>query len=185
MNWLFGYGSLLPAGAGDQVRACALVGWQRSWGVAMDNGVDLPGYKHYLAPDGTRPAVYVAFLDVARRSGAQTNGVVMPVDGDELPELDARERNYERVEVTGELDCPVDGRVWTYAGTAEARERAGRGRKEGGLVVARAYRERVRAGFARIDGLERFEATTLAAPPVRELEVVSDAPVASPRAAGG
>ena len=35
----------------------------------MDNTRDLPGYKYYVAPDGTRPAVFVAFLDVAAGRG--------------------------------------------------------------------------------------------------------------------
>ena len=52
VSWLFGYGSLVPAG---EARPCHLTGWQRSWGVAMDNTVDLPGYKHFVTPEGERP----------------------------------------------------------------------------------------------------------------------------------
>jgi hypothetical protein len=148
----------------------------------MDNSVDLPGYKHYRAPDGTRPAVMVAFLDVAPQAGALTNGVAIPVASDELPGLDARERNYERIEVTGHIEPALDGRVWTYVGLAAARERALRGAREHRLVVARAYQERVLAGFERLGQRAEFEAGTPAGPPLADLAVVTDTAPAAPRA---
>src|ERR1039458_5613298 len=113
MEWIFGYGSLLPAGLlelPEDVVPCTLLGWERTWGVAMDNTVDLPGYKHYLTVNGERPAVMVAFLDIAPADGASTNGIALRADAEELPGLDARERNYRRVEVTGQLDRHLDGR---------------------------------------------------------------------------
>ena len=67
----------------------------------MDNSVDLPGYKHYVDPDGDRPDLMVCYLDIAERDGAVVNGVALRVGADELPALDERERNYERREVTG------------------------------------------------------------------------------------
>ena len=55
----------LPSGC--PVACCAAGG--ACWGVAMDNRVDVPGYKPYrLRADGSRPAVFVAFLDIVRRS---------------------------------------------------------------------------------------------------------------------
>jgi cation transport regulator ChaC len=44
--WVFGYGSLLPAGVAALPAGavpCRLRGWRRTWGVAMDNARDLPG----------------------------------------------------------------------------------------------------------------------------------------------
>ena len=73
----------------------------------MDNTRDLPGYKYYVAPDGTRPAVFVAFLDVAPAAGASVGGVCSPVDATLLAELDARERNYERRDVTALVADPA------------------------------------------------------------------------------
>ena len=43
MARVFGYGSLVADGA----QPCELRGFRRFWGVAMDNRVDLPGYKHF------------------------------------------------------------------------------------------------------------------------------------------
>ena len=187
MDWLFAYGSLLPAG-GDRLPDGAvpahLVGWRRSWAVAMDNSVDLPGYKHYVGADGVRPAVMVCYLDIAERPGAVVNGLALAVGSDELPALDARERNYERCEVTGQLDVALGGRVWAYSGRRAGRARAERGRRERRLAVASSYHERVMAGFDLLDGRERFEelTETLDAP-LAELTVVHQAPVAEPRSA--
>jgi hypothetical protein len=185
VNWLFAYGSLLGTvlpEVPDGVVACSLVGWQRTWGVAMDNSVHLPAYKHYLLPDGTRPAVMVAFLDVTRAPNARTNGLVVPVQPAELPGLDARERNYERVAVTGELDRDLEGCVWTYRGLAAARERAERGKAEQRLFVARAYRDGVLEAFARLGQRPLFETSTAACPPVLDLEVVYAVAPPSPHA---
>ena len=133
MDWLFAYGSLLPAGASalpDGAVPAHLVGWRRSWAVAMDNSVDLAGYKHYVTADGRRPKVMVSYLDIAEHPGAVVNGVALAIGADELPGLDARERNYERRDVTRELDVSLDGRVWAYTGTRDGRIRAARGRRE-------------------------------------------------------
>jgi hypothetical protein len=102
-QYVFGYGSLAAApgttiaGGGQLAR---LHGHRRRWGVAMDNGRDLPGYKWYrLRATGERPRAFVAFLDVVPGDGA-VNGLCLPVDATALRRLDARERNYDRVEVT-------------------------------------------------------------------------------------
>jgi cation transport regulator ChaC len=186
-NWVFAYGSLLPAGATAlprEARPCRLTGWQRSWGVAMDNRVDVPGYKHFVAPDGERPALMVAFLDIAPRSGATVNGAALPVCEDELPGLDERERNYGRVEVTEAIDADLAGRVWAYVGLDAARERLARGRREGRLAIASSYYDRVLAGFDLLDQRAPFERLTSPMPAaVADLEIVLAAPRATPRSA--
>lgn len=132
-NFVFGYGSLVPENpdAGRHV----LPGWRRSWGVAMDNAVTTPGYKFYRAPDGSRPEVFVAFLDIEPDPDASVTGVCFPAD---LRRLDRREHNYERVEVTDRLADPP-GRVWAYTGLAASRERFRVGRAEGRAVIVAAY----------------------------------------------
>jgi Gamma-glutamyl cyclotransferase, AIG2-like len=106
----------------------------------MDNARDLPGYKYYVDPHtGERPAIYVAFLDIAEDPGASTDGVVFPVDADRLARLDARERNYRRVEV--EVDPPTGGATYAYVGTPDARARFEAGRRGKSVFVARAYLE--------------------------------------------
>lgn len=113
----------------------------------MDNSVDLPGYKYYVDPEtGERPALKVAFLDLAPDPHSQVSGVVFELDDKRLAELDARERNYSRQEVV--VDPPTRGPTYAYIGTEEARRRF----RTGPTVVARAYFELVQSGFERLGG---------------------------------
>jgi gamma-glutamylcyclotransferase (GGCT)/AIG2-like uncharacterized protein YtfP len=170
MALVFGYGSLVP----DAVRPAILPGWRRGWGVAMDNSVEIPGYKHFEDPvTGERPGLFIAFVDVEPAATGAVNGALVEVADDALAALDARERNYERRRVDTDA-----GPAWIYVGTADARARLARGRQEGRCAVAGEYLERVRAGFGRLGTgeLERFEATTGPLPgPVRRLVVVPHA----------
>src|SRR3954467_12850461 len=108
-EYVFGYGSLVEAleagGAPAELR-----GYRRRWAVAMDNTRDLPGYKYYVDPEtGERPAVYVTYVDLVKDPYSAVNGVVF--EARDLAALDARERNYERREVTGDIDPPTGGRI--------------------------------------------------------------------------
>ena len=141
---VFGYGSLLVAGEG---RPCRLAGHRRVWGVAMDNEQTIPGYKYFLDPDGGRPAVHVAFLDAVPDGDGAVEGVVFEVP--DVDVVDARERNYARVDVTERLDLDLGAPVWAYLGLDAARERYAGAVAAGTAVVSRAYLEGVRAGFAR------------------------------------
>lgn len=163
---MFVYGSLVsPARAAldRTVRPGGFVadvrGARRSWGVAMDNRHDLPAYKYYLDACGRRPEVFVAFLDLqlgGADDGAKVNGVCLPADGATLARLDARERNYDRTEITDRLDAAVGpAQVWTYVGSAAGRARLREGRRTGRAVIHAAYLEAVRAGFGALGEPER------------------------------
>ena len=135
--FVFGYGSLTER-PGTPAR---LPGHRLTWGVAMDNTRTLPGYKYYLDEAGERPAVHVAFVDIEPARGDVVDGLLLEVDDDALGVLDARERNYRRVEV--EVEPGPGDRVWTYVGTDEARRRR---REAERLVVSREYVDRLAAG---------------------------------------
>jgi hypothetical protein len=153
-DFVFGYGSLaaeLPFVPGrepcDAGFVADLPGFVRGWGVAMDNRRDLPGYKYDTAADGTRPPVFVSFLDVAPAGGgAAVNGLCLPVHEGLLARLDRRERNYVRLDVSDRIDA--GGRVWTYAGTPEARERLRSARRARSAVIGAAYLRAVQSAFA-------------------------------------
>jgi hypothetical protein len=136
----------------------------------MDNAVTIAGYKYYLAPDGSRPAVAVAFLDIEPDPEAAVEGVCLPVDAAALAALDARERNYERIDVTSAIEplprAPLargfePGRVWAYAGRADSRARFAAALRAGTCVTSREYAERVppTAGRPPVRDLRRVDMT--------------------------
>lgn len=190
-DWVFGYGSLAAApgtalaGGGE---VAVLRGHRRRWGVAMDNGRDLPGYKWYrLRATEERPDAFVAFLDVVPGAG-DVNGLCLPVDATALRRLDARERNYDRVEVTevvvrgggtrdgtgGQSETGgrpgggrLPGRVWTYVGSAAGRGRLARGVRERRALVSREYLDDVEHGFRALgdEAFAAYRASTDPPPP--------------------
>ena len=162
-QFVFGYGSLtarpgliVSRELKESGFVADLAGLRRTWGVAMDNRRDLPGYKYYTDAQGQRPEVFVAYLDLVPAHpapgsvGAVVNGMCLPVDEATLALLDRRERNYERTDVSdrvasGELE---GARVWAYIGMAAARERLAEGRRTGTAVIDAGYVRTVQAGFA-------------------------------------
>ncbi len=178
-QFVFGYGSLArelvhrPTREFDRRGFVAdLPGHTRAWGVAMDNSRDIPGYKYYVAADGTRPRVFVAFLDVAPGAGS-VNGVCVPVDDERLARLDARERNYVRVEVSSSVAGAPGARIWAYAGSAEGRARLAQARALRAAVIDAGYLARVRAAFRSLGKAEYERCAPSLEPgelPVRDLE---------------
>jgi cation transport regulator ChaC len=175
--YVFGYGSLLARNRdrepGPQI--AHLAGFRRTWNVAMDNSVDLPGYKYYLAPDGSRPRLFVTFLNITHSDGGTLNGMLFAAAGADLAALDARERNYARTEVTDRIVGAPPGRVWTYVGTPEAVARYERGARDQAAAVSRGYYDAVIGGFAALGdrALGGFHASTdPPACPILDLERV-------------
>jgi len=172
---VFGYASLVAL---PGTTPATLHGFRRVWGVAMDNAVAVPGYKVYELPDGTRPPCAVAFLDLAPAPGSSADGALLPAGPATLDALDARERQYERVDVTAAVTpaAATGARVWTYVGRAPGRARAAAGRSGAGagavVVIQRSYVELVERAFAALgeDALARYRASTEPPPfPVLEL----------------
>lgn len=161
-QFVFGYGSLVsrlgPVLTREVDRhgfVADLPGFRRTWGVAMDNRRDLPGYKYYTDDRGRRPDAFVAFLDLrpSAEAGAAVNGLCLPVDDDALRVMDLRERNYGRVEVSERI-AAGGARVWAYLGTPEGRERLEAGRRAGTAVIDAGYLRGVEAGFAALGAAE-------------------------------
>lgn len=161
MDLVFAYGSLVARTA-PRGPWCLLQGYRRTWNVAMDNRVTIPGYKYYVHREtGERPAVFIVFLNVARRPAGLVNGLLVPA-ADSLAALDLRERNYVRVEVTRDVWPTPPGRVFTYVGSTEGRQRYVQGATARACAVQRDYHDAVREGFARGGpaALQRFHTST-------------------------
>jgi cation transport regulator ChaC len=166
-EYVFAYGSLVrdlaPDGDRHAPRGAHLRDHRRAWNVAMDNSLSLPGYKYYLdAEDSSRPQVFVTFLNLVTAPGHRVNGMLVPVNAEELVELDRRERNYARREVTASIEQGAGGRVWSYFGKPEACQRFTEGLRAARAIVDESYLERVRAGFEALSGdaLAEFEQST-------------------------
>jgi hypothetical protein len=184
---VFGYASLVAL---PDAAPAVLRGWRRVWGVAMDNSIAVPGYKVYERPDGARPACAVAFLDLERDGDAEVDGALIAAAPERLEALDARERQYRRIDVTDAIVTPdgdgsaarSEGRVWTYVGRGPGRARVAAGRAgDAAVVIQRAYAELVERAFAARgpEALARYRASTEPPPfPVVELARVDLPPAA-------
>jgi hypothetical protein len=182
---VFGYASLVALEA-DAVPG-HLHGYRRFWGTAMNNWEGGEDAKHFLdRQTGERPRIRVAYLDLREQEGSAVNGVAIPVDAERLAAFDAREINYERIDVSGAFEPaatsaaaagPADppARVFTYIGLGAARERCRQGAADGDIFVSRDYAAGVRLAFARLgaDAFNEYERTTDPLPfPERGLCVV-------------
>ncbi|MDQ3677015.1 MAG: gamma-glutamylcyclotransferase [Actinomycetota bacterium] len=161
MAFVFGYGSLVD-GPEAQIE-CRLDGYRRRWTVAMDNSVDLPGYKYFVDPDtGERPHVFVTFLNIEPDASSAVNGIAVPVSDATLAELELRERNYSRCDVTAMMREDIGGQVYAFVGRRDALQRFASGSREGRAVISLAYYEQVLKGFGRRGeaALEEFKRST-------------------------
>jgi Gamma-glutamyl cyclotransferase, AIG2-like len=169
--FVFGYGSLAALADGMVASrtpratgfVCDLRGYRRQWGVAMDNRRDLPGYKHYTDAAGHRLAVFVCFLDIEADARGSVNGLCVPVDDARLTELDARERNYDRIDVSDLVDAE-GARVWTYVGARPSRLRMRWAVAAHRAVIDAGYLDTVTNGFQALGEGERARCAQSLAP---------------------
>ena len=161
-QWLFAYGALVahaPPGISRRQTGSGVIadlpGFRRTWGVAMDNRLSIPGYKYYVDPvTGARPAAVVAFLDIEPCPGSTVNGICVPVTADRLDVLDRRERQYGRIDLRERFPM-LSGPVWAYVGGEPGRLRRREGDRTGITVVARDYIVGVERAFDELGARER------------------------------
>lgn len=187
--YVFGYGSLVelkqPLALDGRLHPAMpgrLRGFRRRWCVAMNNWETSEDEKHFLDPaSGLKPRVAVAYLDLEEAAGEAVNGLAVPVDARRLAELDRREVNYRRLEVSAAFEPATPHAVFAYRGTAAARARCRAGEDGTEVYVSRQYAERVRRAFVALGPgqLAEYERTTEPPPfPQRELEPRYPPPVA-------
>jgi len=160
--YVFAYASLAVLEDAHAVPG-RLHGYRRFWGAAMNNWEGGEGVKHWLdRATGERPRIRVAYLDIYEYADSAVNGLALPADAERLRALDARELNYERVDVTSSFEPEVDGRVFTYVGLDAARERCRHGVAAGDIFASRDYAASVRLAFERLGprALAEFDQTT-------------------------
>lgn len=183
-HYIFGYGSLVNQEAlarylcrpcsTDATAFCQLKDYRRCWNVAMNNSIDLPAYKHYLdTATGQRPNIFVTFLNIRPEQHACVSGVLFEVSQQELAQLDMRERNYQRIAVTEQVDKPLtNATVWVYIGTPEAEQRYQEGLKSNSAYIPEEYYQFVRHCFSQCGSaiaLNYQEATDAPEVPLRKV----------------
>ena len=150
-NFVFGYGSLVNlknlqnylgrklAFDSDFV-ICGLKNFHRCWNIAMDNRLDLPDYKYYIEQKtGNRFNGFVTFLNIRFDKDKTIIGVLFRVSEPELENLDQRERNYQRIDITHQINRAIQGKAWVYIGLEQAKKRYQEGLQKGCAVVSQNY----------------------------------------------
>ena len=150
-NFVFGYGSLmnvenLQKYLGHDLTPdsdfifCGLRDFHRCWNIAMDNRIDLPNYKYYIEQKtGNRPEGFVTFLNIRPVQGKTIIGILFRVSDRELRNLDQRERNYQRIDVTKAIDIPIQEKAWVYIGLDEAEKRYQESLKQDNAMISQDY----------------------------------------------
>lgn len=151
----------LPAACGPSM--AILEGWARSWNTGSDPR-DQPervwrGEQNEVF-DGT-----IASLGIVPREDAECPGALYRISVSDLAVVDNRERDYERINITGlvrgpELN-PTDA-VFTYVPTEKSQQRLRRAQAEGKAVLSKGYLHLVREGFRTLfpHGENLYETTT-------------------------
>lgn len=122
---LFGYGSLFSKKSMEVTLGhpcvgpfvvCALMGWHRTWDIAM------PNEKFFAkTPSGRIYPKHILYLNVTPKQGSLLNGVLFVVNQSELNVMDRREWIYLRQDVTDDV-CGAtvqNGRAYVYVGKSE------------------------------------------------------------------
>lgn len=183
--FVFGYGSLASRASVERFLdrrlhdtefvPARLVGHRRCWNVAMNNSLDVPGYKSYTDVDGGRPDIFVGFVGIEPANGAEVNGVLIHVSDDELRRLEHRERNYTSIDVSQGVhtdhELPARCRLVTFNPRAEARQRADAARDAGTLYATESYVQMVEEAFRSLgpDQLRAYRSSTDNPPRVMKL----------------
>jgi hypothetical protein len=131
--YVFGYGSLMAEWLDEEESHIAnLEGFERDWRATMDNSIRIADYKVYEARSEEQKPPYVSFVNVSQSTAsACVTGIVKPVSLWQLAQLDHRERNYLRIDVTDSIrfigpqaDHPKRPyTVWTYTASQASHKR--------------------------------------------------------------
>lgn len=173
--WVFGYGSLVsPRSLGATIgrsvdrdtgfAASILHGFNRSW-----NYGSLRQRATWDGPHGRVDAGIVVSLGLVADPQRSTNGAIVRVSAEEFVELDRRESDYDRVDVSDRVQSDTDAvggprapRVFTYVPRPSAIERYEQARGDLRAAVKQEYVHLVEEAFTALgsDALARFRATT-------------------------
>lgn len=181
-TWVFGYGSLVSptslastigrhVAPGDII-AAHLHGYERRWNYGS---LHLRGDWRHNDID-VHQGVVIS-LGLVPADGEHCNGVAVRVTEEELAQLDWRERDYERTDVTDRIEADrieadlalVGGAIVTYVPRSSAIERYEKARDDRRAAIRRSYWDLVSQAFA---DLGDNHSTTYAATPPPDVPVL-------------
>jgi cation transport regulator ChaC len=186
-TFVFGYASLVdPKSASstlghdvapDRFQVARLTGWRRAWNVGSDR-TSHPE-RTFVRADGSEFTGVTAVLGLTPADGDVCTGAVLPVSTEDLARLDVRERNYDRVDVTGLVTwagAPRSRVVFAYVPRPVATARLRAAVADGREVNVRAgYVRLVEAAFTALGLLAQYRRSTPAVPfPVEDLAIRID-----------
>jgi hypothetical protein len=157
--YLFVYGSLMsprslqrtvPGGLGKGVRAIPAIldDWYLSWNVG--SWAHSQPEREWILGDGSAFHEVIGSLGLQYQKGSQCQGAVWRVPVSLLGQFDLRERDYDRVDVTGYVNWPdmnPEAVVHTYIPKPEAIEVMETARQEQRVVVSQDYIRLVNDAF--------------------------------------
>jgi len=157
----------------DRFGPARLAGWRRVWNVGSDEESH-PERVVYRAGERFHGVMVVLGIEPTA-SARPCDGAVFPATRYDLANLDIRERNYDRVDVTHEVSWPnkpADCEVHTYVPKPTAINRIGRAEGVRPVVVRRGYFTLVEEAFTEAGQLDSYRETTPAPPyPIVDLIV--------------
>jgi dephospho-CoA kinase len=178
-TWVFGYGSLVSpvsfastigrhVGAQD-VAVAHLDGYGRRWNYGS---LHLRGDWHHDGVATEQGLVVSLGLIVADET---CNGVAVRVTAEELAQLDWRERDYERTDVSDQIRSELNAgtRVVTYVPRPTAVHRYETARDEGRAAIRRPYWDLVADAFRELgaDHLQAYSSTPAPDVPVVDMSL--------------
>lgn len=178
-TWVFGYGSLVsPASLAStigrhvdppDVTIAHLDGYGRRWNYGS---LHLRGDWHHDGVAIEQGLVVSLGLILADET---CNGVAVRVTAEELAQLDWRERDYERTDVSDQIrsDLTAGTRVVTYVPRPSAVHRYETARDEGRAAIRRPYWDLVADAFGLLgtDHLESYSSTPAPDVPVVDMSL--------------
>lgn len=113
----------------------------------MNNQVDLPEYKYYrLRQNNKRLNGFVTFLNIRPYPDRIVSGILFRVSNAELKNLDLRERNYQRINITNQLNVKAQN-AWVYIGSKDAEQRHQTGLSQEKAVICQDYYNSVQNAY--------------------------------------
>jgi len=164
--YIFGYGSLVDIEQlakylgkknkfkKDELYICKLKGYKRIWNVSMDNSQTIANYKYYIEKIENkiqRPNYFVTFLNIEIDQSSEIVGVLFFVDKIMLEKLKNRERNYNLIEITNNIDINIPDKSFVFIAKESGIKRYKEGIKQKLAVIPKEYYNFIENSYEKLE----------------------------------